>query len=513
MVEFCLKTFRNVGFLFGLILISLNVKAADSIELKGSELGQELVLGEALTLTVRGEDAVKIFETYEFGELKKNFVIDTVDRRSNRLRIKFYPYQEGEYIFPNIRLNDVNLKERLIKVVKNPDINIKWHELPQTLFFQKSIVQTAELKLPSDEWRLIPEAHLMNQSMREKWRLDVLDPVQPRENQYQLTTVFNYRGFVEPLSQRQEKIPSAHIKVRRPNGRYWHFFSPIKSINLHPLPSFLPADALVADLQWQSSKPTIGVYQDVNYWHWNMQAENVSPSHLKNLAQEVVRQLSEVKSVIWLSPEMVIQQSLKEKEGGMVVLQSLQLSIPFRPQQWFWKQPDIHLRFVNPDTQKWQVESLPAGWNISLPKSVFWALWVIGFVLLIWVLKQLLKVSRAFWHWQKMRSDCQNAQSVKQLLESLFVWQLARHPHGKYQAISSYSCEYWLEVYKVDASSNEAFEKAQELIVFAQQSLYAKLNKDDVDCLELLKNQCEQWQQTESAWCLVWRALHSRSVD
>ena len=503
MVVMFSKSLRSLSLLFGLILMSLNVSAADSMELNG----QELVLGEGLTLTVRGENAVKQLENYEFSELKKHFVIDTVDSRSDRLRVKFYPYQVGDYVFPAIQLNGVTLDERLIKVVKNTEVVVKWHEIPESLFFQQSIVQTADVELPSDEWRLIPETHLMDKTLREKWDLDVIDSIQQEENQYQLTTIMNYRGFVEPLTQVQESIPAAHIKVRRPNGRYWHFYSPLNTVQLNPLPSFLPADALVADLYWQSSKPAITVYKDVNYWHWKMQAENVSSAYLTNVAQEVVRQLSEIKSVIWLSPEIQSEQRLIEKEGDLVLQQSLQLTIPFRPQQWFWQQPEIHLGFVSPESKKWQVEILLAGWKVSLPESVFWVLWIIGFMLLMWVVKRLFKAGRAFWFWQKMQNDCRKAHTSAELLRALFAWQLSQQTQTDLRSISSHSCEQWLGVYQSNATSEGAFVRAQELMTFAQQSLYAPLDEDESYRLEHLKAKCQQWCQAESVWQQMWRAL------
>lgn len=503
MVVLCSKSLRSLSLLFGLILMSLNVNGADSIELKG----QELVLGEGLTLTVRGENAVKQLENYEFSELKKHFVIDKVDSRSNRLRVKFYPYQVGDYVFPAIQLNGIQLDERLIKVVKNTEAVVKWREIPKSLFFQQSIVQTADVELPSNEWRLIPETHLMDKTLLEKWDLDIIDSIQQEENQYQLTTIMNYRGFVEPLTPVQEPTPTAHIKVRRPNGRYWHFYSPLNSVQLNPLPSFLPADALVADLRWQSSKPAITVYKDVNDWHWKMQAENVSAAYLINLAQEVVRQLSEVKSVIWLSPEIQSEQRLIVKEGDLVLQQTLQLTIPFRPQQWFWQQPEINLGFVNPDTQKWQVETLPAGWQISLLESVFWILWMIGFVFLIWVVNRLFKAGRAVWFWQKMQNNCRHAHSSAELLQTLFAWQLSQQTQTELRSISSVSCEQWLGIYQADASSEVAFALAQELMTFAQQSLYAQLDEDEGDRLQHLKAKFQQWYQAESVWQQMWRAI------
>lgn len=493
------KQWKWIGIICG-VVFALGASANTSIKVQNTQL----ILGEALTLTVRGETAVKQFERLSLLPLQKDFVVEVVDSQTERLRLKLYPVSSGEFVLPEIALKNTKLKQQLVKVAKNSEININWPQMPVTVYPQQLLVESLSLELPSEKWRFKLEPPVMNAVQAEQWQARSLKVLRNEQNlnRYQLTNLYEFNAFVEPLTRVQVSLPRMHLKIRQPNGRYWHFYSPNQAINISALPSFLPSASLVSQLKWHSHRSSWSELNTINYWNWSLSATNVPQVYLQQLAQQILAQLQTIDSVEWLSAEITEQQTLNHGK----LIQSLQMQVPYRPKNVLWSVPEIQIGYFNPQTAKWQQESLPAGWNLSLPAWLKVVTQLIGALLFVWMIWQLVERFRVIYLWRRLIAEARAAQSPQEVSTALFAWQSRRQlkslvgaPDDR-QRLTTYGD--WLAHYQLQASSEQAKQAAEDLIALLQKNSYAKpesLQAAD-HVFDDIKTALDKWLKSESIW-------------
>lgn len=479
--------------------------AASSIQISKSQI----VLGEAVILTVRGKTAVRKFKRLSLTPLQQDFVVDVVDSQRDRIRLKLYPLSSGEFVLSQKVFANLKLEQRRIKVAENPDIDLNWPSMPSNLYPQQVLVHSLNLELPSEAWRLTVEAPFLTQSQSDIWKAQRIEAIRNEENlnYYQVTNIYEMTQFIAPLTTQTALMPRMHLKIHRPNGRPWHFFSPNHMVEVRALPSFLSADSLVAKLDWHSELEAVSELAAINYWRWSFQAANVSPRYMQQLAQKVWQQLASIEKVQWLSPQIELQQWV---EGGQLI-QSLQLQIPYRPNRLFWEMSQIQIGFFDPNTQQWQQQTLPAGWKLSLPawvSSVLQLMILGGGLLIGWLLVRLASV---IWRWQQLKRRLVLADSVEMTAKALYDWQ-RQMQGGKNLAVTAKSYGQWLQIYRTNtASSEDAVEAAQALLLLLQQLQFDKPSaaaQTEVGSVTLeLKRLVKNWLATESAWRQALRNL------
>lgn len=460
----------------------------------------KLELGEAATLVVRGSVYVRAFNQLALEEWREHFVFDQQESASDRLRIRLYPLHTGEFRLPEIRLADAVLPAQSILVAENPHIQLDWLPVAFEGYSQESITQQVILSTTERDWRAEWASPIVHSSNINAWQVDRganTSAASLDENEARFAQIYTFNGFIPPLGSVLQQLPTLHLKVRRSNGRYWHFFSPKTEYRVKALPSFLPAGTLVGKLAVESSfLQMVSAYQDVNYWRWRFSVTNSQVSYLRSAANQMLQQLSDVEGVEWLSAEFNAQQTL----GAAGVEDSLEVLIPFRPQQWIWSQPSLEVQFFNPETQKVQRIELASAWHFSLPSWILWLFWVGMLLAGWWLLLIAACLFKRQFLWYQLIGRLQAASHPQDAIQALFSWQaqqISGCPKGDNTHRISVIGD-WYRFYVMRATSGQARVLAERLCESLDRALYSKEGVEAGDWREA----AQAWVQTESGWKL-----------
>lgn len=503
-----------LGILIGFWLSTTNLYADD----RGRAITispKEVELGKAVTLVIRGREEVQAFELWDKKALLEHFALDIISSASDRLRIKLYAYDDGEFKVPEIRIGKLYIPETTIKVSKNPEITVNWGELPEQGYAQQMFFWPVEVGLENSAWRVELIEPGLDAKMREKWsyRLQKKSGVKigfGDEMQYRMAISYRFDDLLPPLKMVTFSMPAPQIKVRSPNGEQWVFYAPDHSYRLQPLPSFFPVSLLVGRLNWQASfLESSLVLNEVNYWQWELSAKDVDNRYLKELANQLQDGLEKIQEIEWLTAEESTEELMTE-EG---LQQTVKLLIPFRPQSLFWLQPEMTLRYFDPETGKLQSETIPARWHISLP---YW-LWIVSQALMALIILLLAVVLGAMlwqnWRLKRLRIAILRAERASDFAEALYCWQADSAPLkilGMENLQPNMSLGQWLEWYRKSGSATSSFEAAERMIEQLQKSLYASQNGPDD--FQTCQQSLLRWLEYEK-WYLQYRWLFNPAAD
>lgn len=476
-----------------------------------------IVLGDAVSLVIRGKLHIQAFEEQVAPMLAKDFALDVQEASSERLRLKLYALNTGNFVLPEVRFGDAVFPKTEVRVKNNPEVELQWQPLSTKAYVQQAMNLAYRLEFSSKEARLetVSEVFLPNQQAL--WRLEHFVSLdEPKLLGGKITegvTLYHFQGLLPPIEAISKQLPTLHLKVRRANGRFWHFYSPSYAVEIQPLPSFLPASTLVGDLQWtQTFQQTFSRYQELNYLQWQLRVKNSDEAYLRNLAGHLLRQLEAAKGVEWLSPEIQTENVVEQGE----VYQQLRVLLPFKPLQLVWQFPELQVRYFDDASAKLLVQTLPAGWMLSLPSYLYWLGYALLLVVAIAGLRRLILFWMLVYFSLRMQQQLHTSQTAKQVIEALFGWQTSLQASNKPLALERLKAGQgrdqglgdWLAWYlSVNVCPQQAV-KAQALIEALNRMLYAESDREsdkkpNAESQMIWQAALTDWLQGESPWKLA----------
>lgn len=452
--------------------------------------GTEIVLGEFVTLEVRGKANIRQFERLPLASMRKQFAFEVSEASSERLRIRLYPFESGEFELPSMLLSGQKTDSVRVKVQPNNMVALQWGSVENSYYPQELVVQKVSVSLPKSQWKATLEQPI--NLPESAWQFTPLTPSQQTgllgAHDVQFGGVFQYTDLLQPLQTLTKQLPILHLKVRRPNGRVWDFYSPPKTVQLIALPSFVPSNSVVADLSWQTPTAWLNPLGEITEWQWQFKAENVDISYLQTLANQIAQQLSAAQGVEWLTP--TIETQSQPLVNG--VEQRLTLRIPFRPTNWIWFTPQIQFGYFHPDTQKWQQTILPAGHHLSLPPVLIGFAKLLSSILLVMLAWMLLQMARKLWAWRQLGQRLRTATTAQQLAQALFAWQKALQGEAAAPAVPTLG--QWQQWHQSRFENSVS----EELVKVLQTSLFSE--KTDTQTVQAT---AQTWYQSQAKWKLV----------
>ena len=370
-------------------------------------------LGEPISLVIEGEKIGQSTALLDWTALQQNFVIDDVDQHAYLLRLTLFPLKVGELEIPEQKAGRVHIPKTVIKVEPNPEVTIQWQK-PQTELFstQQGIWQAqVEVTNPAFLVEIQPPPNLESQS--------IIGRILHSDNHLKKHMVSLEMPSV--LQRNTLQIKSPVIVVKNSSNRRWKFFDAPQTLQVKPLPSFLPMSVVVGELDWHIA-PLNTFYQvgDLHYWHWQVSGQGVSEESLKATAYQLVGQLPHNEQLSWLAESMQVKHMINEL--GEVT--QLDIQVPFRVKQpGLVDFPELILRSFNPNKARVEQTVFSAVKALAVPG---WLLWILNsFILIVGVGLGyfLLLILKQYWLILVLRKQINQAQNCEEIVQAILHWQ------------------------------------------------------------------------------------------
>lgn len=388
---------------------------------------QEVMLGEAVTVYLRGASAAKQFDNLDLNAFRSHFAIGDVAVESDRARLRLYPLRTGKAVLRKQDLPGLHLPETFIQVSPNPDVDIEWQPLQETLFAKQNALWRAKVTLDRANLAWFEGRDI--EALEARWQIEVKkDAVKVSTGSADKTVwlAANYQ-FQPQWSESSEsaarlwRLPSPVLVVKHAGGQPWRFFSPARLVEVEPLPSFLPFNVAVGEVAFTADGlPWWRTVGEMGVWQWTFSAQKMDKEALKALADQLVAQLGTDAGIAWLTEDKKASQTLTDQG-----LQSrLTVTIPYRVLESGWlSTPELKLRVFDPDSGKLRVTTIDAQSRFAVP---VWMDWILKWLLLIWVMASgftVLWLIKQFGVRWRLRRSIQRAQSVEELVRAMQGWQ------------------------------------------------------------------------------------------
>lgn len=386
---------------------------------------QQLMLGESLTLTLRSEHILQDYQTLDLSAVRQWAHIDDSQQNNERIRLQLTPYHSGEFDIPALHAGGLKIEPQRIRVTPNPHIHITWQAPKQRAWQNEWVSWHIQVRAQDPGLPL---------SLASTDKANVVFSPQPiqqhigdqKQAEFVLAQAFNQLG--------QQTLARPILLVQNRQGGRWIFYPPPQSIEVRPLPSYLPADIGVGRYQLQIKRP---------FWlsQGQLHTQTLQLSGLNSNQRPNPRTwLQTTQDFEWLTPQADSQQSLSTQ--GIVYSQTI--AQPFRPRQldWGWY-PPIRLTLFNPDTGLLEDQIWPAQPYLVLPywlQLLAYALALFAFVVLSrWTLTGLQRVYyRVLLHYRLHQAQG----------DALAIWQ-AYQSWGKQRGLGEHPThQAWLNAYQ-----------------------------------------------------------------
>jgi hypothetical protein len=454
-----------------------------------------VMMGEPVTVTLRSEQVAQRMETLDWQTLERDFVIDRIDRESDRLRLRLYPLQSGVAEMAAHRLGDLQIPHTRIDVRPNPQVSVSWIRPPQQIYPGQSVAWHARVELqdaanlatmqviPQSDWK----SAAAEQPLYDKKRAD---GSQERLLGAHYEMIASSGGAVE----RQETLVvmrSPVVEIKHRGNRPWRFFDRTAHMQQRVLPSFLPAAQAVGEVH--ISSPPVAFWQttgNLNYWEWELTAQGMASGQLPQMVYRLRAQLPYSSDIEWLTDSREVSESI----GASGLESRITVRLPFRVlKAGGYQIPSLQWQYFDPHSGKLQTHQLPAHWGVALPGWVYgliqWVLALIG----IWVLAQFWRVWTRWRNRRQLRRELRLADGPKALYQALWDWH-CRHPLGQRPLrCNERSGGQFLTWYRrVYGTQSEPTARIAQL----DAQLYARPRKIEQDVAGL----AEPWKQIQQAW-------------
>ncbi len=454
---------------------------------------QQVMLGERVTLSISGDQAMRDFDKLDLSTLQSVFAIHDIDASSDSIRLRLYPLSAGLLKIPQLKIGALTIPATPIKVEENPEVSIDWTAPPAEMYGGQNSLWKATVKVDNEAYKVSYQA----QPNRD-WHIQFEE--QPVVQSSALiggktaVLVANYQPKTQLLLERrqQQLIHSPAVEVKNRSNRRWLFFDQPQTVKVKALPGFLPINMPLGQLSLQTQLPHgVKVSGDLNYWVWQLQGRSVDSALLKNVAHQLIAQIAHDPAMEWLTESRESQMALTEHGLNS----QLTVRVPFRLlTSGLVNLPELQLRYFDSDSGKVVSQVVESEWLWVVPA---WLMWVLQWSLLIvglLVLYALLWLIKQAWLNWKLRQSISQAQSAQQLIAALFAWQQQQSGLWRLKStqrhlsrpVSLQQFKQWYEQVYGRSAALEA------LTVSLNQSLYAAPHQN---------SNSSELQQLAQAWC------------
>ncbi|BCN92316.1 hypothetical protein THMIRHAM_01010 [Thiomicrorhabdus immobilis] len=370
-------------------------------------------LGEPVSLVIEGEKIGQSTALLDWSNLKQDFVINGVDQHSYLLRLTLYPLKEGDLVIAEQNAGRVHIPRTVIQVQANPQVSIQWQKPKAELFSTQQGVWQAKVAVDN------PAFLVEMQPSSESENNEIITHLLSSLSHPQLHMV-SYE--MPSVSKRQTVlINSPVVEVKNTSNRRWKFFDSPQTVQIKPLPIFLPMSAAVGEIDWKIT-PLRRFYQvgDLYYWHWQLTGQGVTEDYLKSTAYQLIGQLTHNDQLAWLAESMQATQMSDDK--GM--LTQLDVQIPFRIKQpGLVDFPELVLRSFNPDQAKVSQQTFAVASVVVVPG---WLVWIFNWLILLLGIVSgyfILLLVKQYWLNIQLRRQLKEAQTSEHVLQAILSWQ------------------------------------------------------------------------------------------
>ncbi|WP_040727029.1 hypothetical protein [Thiomicrorhabdus sp. Kp2] len=370
-------------------------------------------LGQPVSLVIEGEKIGKSTALLDWTELKQNFVIDDVDQHSYLLRLILYPLREGELVIAEQKAGRVHIPKTVIKVEPNPEVAIEWQKPKTELFSTQQGLWQAQVTVKN------PAFLVEMQSPEGLKNAGLITHLLSSESDPQNHMV----SFEMPRVSELESLPlkSPIVEVKNTSNQRWKFFDSAHTVQVKPLPTFLPMSVAVGQLDWHIA-PFEAFYQvgDLYYWNWQITGQGLTDKYVKATAYQLISQLTHNEQVSWLAESMQVTSMSNDK--GMLTL--LDVQVPFRIKQpGLVTFPELVLRGFNPEMAKVSQQTFAAIQVMALPGWLVWSVYWLALVLGIASGYFLLLILKQYGLNLRLRKEINQAKSSEVILQAILHWQ------------------------------------------------------------------------------------------
>lgn len=461
-----------------------------------------VMLGERVTLVLKGRVAVEDFEKWDLHDLKQQFAIDEVDASSDRIRLRLYPLTEGLIDIPALKFGRVRVPEMHVEVRPNPQVRIEWSAPSGSIYVAQNVSWTAQVTL-------LDAANLASFEGRDSADWNVVVPQQPvREEVFtqegaqgkRVWLASNYRLKPDAIGT-QFELASPAVVVKNTSNQRWQFYDKPAGLTLNPLPSFLPVTQVVGEVAFVSEGAGwLHESGDLRHWIWTFQAQGVGSEDLQSLAYQLIAQIGHDPQIEWLTESYQAQQSMNE--SGL--MSRLQVRVPYRVlESGVFNLPALQVRYFDPSSGKLKIQAVASDWGLAIPAWLSWfAQWIALLVSLFVVFSGLWLFKQAWLNW-KLRRAIAQAQRLPQLLEAMFVWQNQQAWSGDVSKamdsgsvidsdLKAHSLGQFLAGYQRRFGASVAL---QALVSKLNVSLYSQVGEASVSSMSELQTHAQDWAQ------------------
>ncbi|MDG6778844.1 hypothetical protein QCB44_09010 [Thiomicrorhabdus sp. zzn3] len=403
--------------------------AVETVEIKP----QSIMLGEPLTIMLRGPIAAQDFHLLPLHELQKTFAVYEVDQQKDRVKLTLYPLQDGEAVIPALKFGRMQIPQTRIEVRSNPHVRVTWSALPEFVYPSQNLPWNAQVWVDDVATRIHYEhrdpenwqVQLEEQAVSETVLEPVAKKVGGRSNpakEVALSANYVLQDQQPNLNKTEQAwLNSPAIEVRSPRQRPWRFFDRSRWIEVRALPGFLPQTVVVGKVDMQLQTESFWHATDeMTHWIWRLQGDDVSVSQLRQLAYELQSQIGYDKKMEWLNESFSSEELLTEKG----VHSRLEVHLPYRVlHSGVFVFPELMLRTFDPQSGVLQSQVLAAQSAIALPKWLYGLLAVIGLLAALAMILRGALVLRAYQARYKLKRQIQNATSIEAVVDALIEWQ------------------------------------------------------------------------------------------
>ncbi|WP_029408740.1 hypothetical protein [Thiomicrorhabdus sp. Milos-T2] len=455
----------------------------------------EVKLGEPITLVVEGEYLTQSIAVINWSFFTKDFVIDDIEESSDDLRVKFYAFKAGKFNIKAQSAGYIDIPETTIQVNVNPEVTVNWKTPSNQAYSQQQIVWKAEVETQNPAYLVEVEPR----NVEKNPDITVHQFEDKTFVAYEMPSIFNAQ---------QVKLDSPVVLVKNTTQRRWKFFDTTQTINLKPLPNFLPASVPVGQLDWQIS-PMDWFYASgqLHYWNWQLKGHALTKDYLKTAASQLIAQLPPSDKITWLTESIQVEQNADN--NGM--LSTANIQIPFRMNQpGLVSLPNLILRGFNPNTGKVEQQTWQGQTTLVVPSLVIWLVQWVLLLLLIGLSFILLLALKQAWLNHQLIENVNRANNALEIWQAMLSWK----NNQAWQSVESVkngdtlqtdSIGIWQQWYLQHFSKTESqIEDLQSLVNLLNSALFAQTSKthEQTTLLETdpLKVAAEAWSKQQSIW-------------
>ncbi len=469
---------------------------------------QTIMLGERITLTIKGDNLEDAFKGIDWQPIKKHFTVDDIDIGFNRIKVRLYPFTSGTFHIPSQSSGRILLPDFTFHVQPNPNVSIQWTPPSTQLYLQQNTPWKATVWVKNSANKITLEAPKISPPPNATLTLSTL-PV-PSTHHTSSTainqTTSKTTGKTEVLMANYQfshhnnrlnstmhsvLLPSPAVVIKNPSNQKWFFFDRPVTVSVQPLPHFLPATTPVGQLSL-SATPLAWIQkkEQLNYWTWTLIGQNMSQQDLQQTLNQLIENRPDTPQIEWLTESH--NTTTHWTEQG--IQSTLTLQLPYRiTQAGTVNFPQFNTPFFNPITGKLESLTQPVQTRIVLPNWVIIIGQLIALFFAFWLLYWISQSLKYLWLRQQFIHNIKRTQDAQALWSTMQQWahkQPLPHPIN--------TLGEWTHWYNQTYGESDTLNAVMQSL---NQQLYAEdsISNKDQHWAALKKN-AEKWSQQTTWW-------------